>query len=52
MAEDHLRYDDNGENFYFVQEDKLVALSKQRSWAWNVIRPNAVIGSTSGSQST
>ncbi|KPI40938.1 uncharacterized protein AB675_10901 [Cyphellophora attinorum] len=48
MHESHPRYNDQGQNFYFNQQDELVALSKQRSWGWNVIRPNAVIGCTPG----
>ena len=50
MSEEHPRYDDKGENFYYVQEDDLVELSQQRSWSWNVLRPNAVIGCTTGGQ--
>lgn len=46
VREDYPRYDDKGENFYFYQEDSLFELHKQRSWSWNVIRPNAIIGFT------
>lgn len=35
------------DNFYFPQEDKLAASQKGKSWSWNVIRPEAIIGSTS-----
>ncbi|KAF4547705.1 Hypothetical protein D9617_37g012310 [Elsinoe fawcettii] len=42
------RYKDHGENFYYPQEDALFALSEKRSWDWNVIRPNAIIGFTPG----
>jgi nucleoside-diphosphate-sugar epimerase len=34
------------DNFYFPQEDKLAAAQKGKSWVWNVIRPEAIIGST------
>ena len=44
------RYEDHGENFYYPQEDALFALSAKRSWHWNVIRPNAIIGFTPGSE--
>lgn len=40
------RYDDRGDNFYFQQEDFLFDLAAKRSWDWNVIRPNAIIGFT------
>jgi len=46
------RYEDHGENFYYPQEDALFALSAKRSWTWNVIRPNAIIGFTPGSRLT
>lgn len=35
------------DNFYFPQEDKLVAAQKGKKWTWNVIRPEAIVGSTS-----
>ncbi|KAK3686428.1 hypothetical protein LTR37_019816 [Vermiconidia calcicola] len=35
------------ENFYFPQEDKLASAQKGKSWSWNVIRPEAIVGSTS-----
>lgn len=35
------------DNFYFPQEDKLAASQKGKKWSWNVIRPEAIIGSTS-----
>lgn len=44
------RYDDKGENFYYVQEDFLFQLHAQRKWSWNVIRPNGIIGFTPGSE--
>lgn len=34
-------------NFYFPQEDALIAASKGQKWTWNVIRPEAIIGHTS-----
>jgi hypothetical protein len=40
------RYDDRGENFYFTQEDFLFSLAAKRTWDWNVIRPNAIVGFT------
>lgn len=35
------------ENFYFPQEDKLIAAQEGKKWNWNVIRPEAIIGATS-----
>ncbi|KAF4458635.1 NAD-dependent epimerase dehydratase [Fusarium albosuccineum] len=40
------RYEDHGENFYYPQEDFLFSLAAKRSWDWNVIRPDAIIGFT------
>ncbi|KAM5363919.1 hypothetical protein ACJZ2D_011771 [Fusarium nematophilum] len=40
------RYNDHGENFYYPQEDFLFDLAAKRTWDWNVIRPNAIIGFT------
>lgn len=34
-------------NFYFPQEDRLAAAQKGKAWSWNVIRPEAIVGSTS-----
>lgn len=34
------------DNFYFPQEDALIAMQKGKSWTWNVIRPEAIIGAT------
>jgi nucleoside-diphosphate-sugar epimerase len=34
------------DNFYFPQEDFLVAKQKGQRWSWNVIRPEAIIGTT------
>ncbi|PVH77017.1 nucleoside-diphosphate-sugar epimerase GsfE [Cadophora sp. DSE1049] len=48
LHEDMARYDDQGENFYYVQEDFLFQLHAQRKWSWNVIRPNGIIGFTPG----
>lgn len=46
--ERHPRYDDNGFNFYYPQEDFLFELQKQRNWTYNIIRPNGIIGFTPG----
>lgn len=35
------------DNFYFPQEDKLAAAQQGKKWSWNVIRPEAIVGSTS-----
>ena len=35
------------DNFYFPQEDKLAAAQKGQKWTWNVIRPEAIVGTTS-----
>lgn len=35
------------DNFYFPQEDALIAAQKGQSWTWNVVRPDALIGRTS-----
>ena len=40
------RYEDHGENFYYIQEDHMFALQKQRSWSYNIIRPHGIIGFT------
>ncbi|KEF51433.1 uncharacterized protein A1O9_12582 [Exophiala aquamarina CBS 119918] len=40
------RYDDEGYNFYYPQEDLLFKIHAQRKWTWNVIRPMAIIGYT------
>ena len=34
------------DNFYFPQEDALIAAQKGQQWTWNVIRPEAIIGHT------
>lgn len=34
------------DNFYFPQEDFLVASQKGQKWTWNVVRPEAIIGWT------
>ncbi|KAH7139919.1 hypothetical protein B0J13DRAFT_639028 [Dactylonectria estremocensis] len=33
-------------NFYFHQEDYLIERQRGKSWRWNVIRPEAIIGHT------
>jgi nucleoside-diphosphate-sugar epimerase len=45
--EDEERRNGPMDNFYFPQEDKLAAAQKGKPWSWNVIRPEAIIGSTS-----
>lgn len=41
------RYEDDGDNFYYNQEDYLQAVQKRRNaWTWNVIRPTGIIGFT------
>lgn len=34
------------DNFYYPQEDYLIERQKGSKWVWNVIRPEAIIGST------
>jgi hypothetical protein len=34
------------DNFYFPQEGFLIAKQKSHRWSWNVIRPEAFIGTT------
>jgi nucleoside-diphosphate-sugar epimerase len=34
------------DNFYFPQEDFLIAKQKGERWSWNIIRPEAIIGTT------
>lgn len=34
------------DNFYFPQEDFLIAKQKGQRWSWNVLRPEAIIGTT------
>ncbi|KAM5374703.1 hypothetical protein ACJZ2D_006347 [Fusarium nematophilum] len=46
LHEDMPRYEDFGENFYYRQEDFMFELAAKRSWTWNVIRPDAIIGFT------
>ncbi|KAJ4191687.1 hypothetical protein NW759_016670 [Fusarium solani] len=46
IHEEMQRYEDRGENFYYPQEDVLCKVATERSWDWNVIRPNAIIGFT------
>ncbi|KAJ5161864.1 hypothetical protein N7492_007256 [Penicillium capsulatum] len=39
------RYEDHGENFYYPQEDYLREVqARRKTWSYNVIRPNAIIG--------
>ncbi|PWY83404.1 NAD-dependent epimerase/dehydratase [Aspergillus heteromorphus CBS 117.55] len=45
LEENFPRYDDQGYNFYYAQEDYLREVQKRRnSWSYNVIRPNAING--------
>ncbi|RSL89698.1 hypothetical protein CEP52_014817 [Fusarium oligoseptatum] len=46
LHEEMERYEDHGENFYYPQEDFLFSLAAKRSWNWNIIRPNGIIGFT------
>ena len=34
------------DNFYFQQEDLLISRQKGQNWSWNVVRPEAIIGTT------
>jgi nucleoside-diphosphate-sugar epimerase len=45
--EEQPRFESPIGNFYYPQEDYLVARQKGQSWTWNVIRPEAIIGYTS-----
>jgi hypothetical protein len=39
------RYNDNGYNFYYAQEDYLREVQQRRNtWSYNIIRPNAING--------
>ncbi|KAG8166919.1 hypothetical protein KVR01_002608 [Diaporthe batatas] len=40
------RYEDFGENFYYIQEDFMFELAAKREWHWNIIRPMGIIGYT------
>lgn len=40
------RYEDYGENFYYIQEDFMFDLAAKRRWHWNIIRPMGIIGYT------
>ncbi|RAK96851.1 SDR family oxidoreductase [Aspergillus ibericus CBS 121593] len=45
LEETFARYDDQGYNFYYNQEDYLKEVqSRRKVWSWNVIRPNAING--------
>ncbi|RDW79235.1 SDR family oxidoreductase [Aspergillus mulundensis] len=45
LEESFPRYDDAGLNFYYPQEDRLKELqARRRTWSYNVIRPNAIVG--------
>ncbi|KAF9884380.1 hypothetical protein FE257_001836 [Aspergillus nanangensis] len=46
MVETLPRYEDDDLNFYYQQEDFMFNLHAQRSWSWNVIRPNGIVGFT------
>ncbi|MCJ1441275.1 MAG: hypothetical protein MMC23_001761 [Stictis urceolatum] len=35
------------DNFYYAQEDFLTSQQKHKKWSYNIIRPQAIIGSTS-----
>ncbi|KAJ9654477.1 hypothetical protein H2198_006486 [Neophaeococcomyces mojaviensis] len=34
------------DNFYYPQEDFLIAKQRGQNWSWNVVRPEAIIGTT------
>ncbi|RAK89220.1 NAD-dependent epimerase/dehydratase [Aspergillus costaricaensis CBS 115574] len=45
LEESFPRYDDQGFNFYYDQEDYLREVQKRRNtWSYNIIRPNAING--------
>ncbi|CAK46358.1 NAD-dependent epimerase/dehydratase [Aspergillus niger] len=45
LEESFSRYDDQGFNFYYNQEDYLREAQKRRNtWSYNIIRPNAING--------
>lgn len=45
LEESFPRYDDQGFNFYYNQEDYLRETQKRRNtWSYNIIRPNAING--------
>ncbi|GLA42693.1 hypothetical protein AnigIFM63309_011240 [Aspergillus niger] len=45
LEESFSRYDDQGFNFYYNQEDCLREVQKRRNtWSYNIIRPNAING--------
>ncbi|GME31383.1 Nad-dependent epimerase dehydratase [Neofusicoccum parvum] len=47
LTEDIPRYDDQGYNFYYSQEDYLFEVQKRRgTWSHNIIRPNGIVGFT------
>ncbi|KAL3476549.1 hypothetical protein BJX99DRAFT_270371 [Aspergillus californicus] len=45
-CEEMARYEDHGLNFYYLQEDFMFKLHAQRTWSWNIIRPNGIVGFT------
>lgn len=44
--EEEPRWEASIDNFYFPQEDFLVTKQKGQRWSWNVVRPEAIIGTT------
>jgi hypothetical protein len=46
------RYEDHGENFYYIQEDFMFQRQQGKKWSYNIIRPNAIVGFTPGSKIT
>lgn len=44
--EEDPRAGSSADNFYYPQEDFLAAKQKGSSWTWNVIRPQAIIGTS------
>ena len=37
------------ENFYFLQEDHLLACQQRGGWAWTILRPQVILGESLGS---
>lgn len=46
VHEEMPRYQDYGENFYYIQEDFMFDLAAKRGWHWNIVRPMGIIGYT------
>ncbi|KAL3422620.1 nad dependent epimerase dehydratase family protein [Phlyctema vagabunda] len=49
ITEDFPRYNDEGYNFYYQEEDYMFELQKKRNtWSYNIVRPNGIVGYTPG----